>query len=46
MSDEFGQDPQIYVWPKDHEDGTAFPTDFWDRVSEGLNSVGIEWEPV
>lgn len=46
MADEFGEDPSIYVWPTDHEDGTPFPGDFWRRVTTGLKSVGIEWEPV
>lgn len=46
MANEFGEDPSIYVWPADHEDGTPFPEDFWERVTEGLKSVGIEWETV
>ena len=44
--DEFGETPSIYVWPKDHEDGTPFPEDFWERVDRGLRSVGIEREMV
>ena len=43
---EFGETPSIYVWPKDHEDGTAYPDDFWERVTKGLKSVGIGWETV
>jgi hypothetical protein len=43
---EFGETPSIYVWPKDHEDGTAYPDDFWERVTKGLESVGIGWETV
>ena len=41
---EFGETPSIYVWPKHHNEGDPFPEDFWDLVSEGLRSVGIEWE--
>jgi hypothetical protein len=43
---EFGETPSVYLWPKDHEEGGSYPEDFWDRVSEGLKSVGIEWETV
>jgi hypothetical protein len=46
MSNEFGEDPSIYVWPAGHEDETPYPDDFWQRVTKGLRSVGIEWEPV
>ena len=45
MANEFGEDPTIYVWPCCHEDGEPFPEDFWQLVSTGLKSVGIEWEP-
>ena len=44
MANEFGEDPTIYVWPADHEDGEPFPDDFWQTVTKGLKSVGIEWE--
>jgi len=43
---EFGETPSIYLWPKDHEEGNKYPEDFWERVSTGLKSVGIEWETV
>jgi len=43
---EFGETPRIYLWPKDHEEGDAFPENFWDLVQKGLDSVGIEWETV
>jgi len=43
---EFGETPRIYLWPKDHEEGDEFPDDFWERVTKGLDSVGIEWETV
>lgn len=46
MANEDGEDPSIYVWPIDHEDGDPFPDDFWEKVTEGLRSVGIEWESV
>jgi hypothetical protein len=46
MSNEFGEDPAIYVWPADHEDGTPFPEDFWDKVGEALEAAGIDWEYV
>jgi hypothetical protein len=46
MADEFGEDPSFYVWPEGHEDGTPFPEDFYDRLSKGLSSVGLSWEPV
>lgn len=41
---QFGETPSIYVWPKGHEEGEAFPEDFWARVNKGLESVGITWE--
>lgn len=42
--DEYGETPSIYVWPKDHEEGTPLPDDFRDRLSAALDSAGIEWE--
>lgn len=44
--DEFGEAPSIYVWPNGHDEGASFPEDFWERVTRGLSSVGIEWESV
>lgn len=44
--DEWGETPEVYLWPTDHEEGTAYPEDFWDRVQRGLESVGISWESV
>jgi len=44
--DEFGDTPSVYVWPKDHTEGDSFGEDFWERVTRGLDSVGIEWETV
>lgn len=44
MANEFGDDPMIYVWPKGHEDGTPYPEDFWERLTEALRSADIEWE--
>ena len=44
--DEFGESPSIYVWPEGHEEGESFGDDFYERVSRGLKSVGIEWERV
>lgn len=41
---QFGETPSIYVWPEGHEEGEAFPEDFWARVGKGLESVGIAWE--
>lgn len=46
MLDEFGETPSIYVWPADAEEGWERPEDFWDRVREGLASVGIDYETV
>ena len=43
---EFGETPSVYLYPFDHGDGEAYPEDFWDRVTQGLHSVGIEWESV
>ena len=40
---EFGETPSIYVWPEGHEEGESFGDDFWQRVQDGLSSVGIEW---
>lgn len=44
--DEFGETPSIYVWPIDHEEGTAFPDDFYGVLGKALASVGIDWERV
>lgn len=44
MSNEFGEDWQIYVWPTDHEDGTAFPEDMHDRLNDTLRAGGFSWE--
>lgn len=44
--DEFGENPSIYVNPVGHEEGTAFPEDFWEKLDTALKSVGIEWETV
>jgi hypothetical protein len=44
--DEFGETPSIYVWPAGHEEGASFSADFWERVTRGLKSEGIEWEKV
>jgi hypothetical protein len=41
---EFGETPTIYVWPTDHEEGQAFPEDFWERLGEALTAAGIAWE--
>ena len=43
---EFGETPSIYVWPDGHEEGQPFPEDFWQKVTEGLRSAGIEWETI
>lgn len=42
--DEFGESASVYVWPKDHVDGTAYPADFWLRVGAALEAAGFEWE--
>lgn len=41
---EFGETPVIYVWPLDHAEGEPFPDNFWQKVGEGLRSVGIDYE--
>ena len=46
MADEFGEDPQFYIWPTDHEDGTPFPDDFYSAVSRALRAAGFECETV
>lgn len=43
---EFGETPSVYLWPEGHEEGNSYPEDFWERVNQGLKSVGIEWEAV
>jgi len=42
--DEFGETPRVYLWPEGHEEDNSYPEDFWERVTQGLKSVGIEWE--
>lgn len=44
--DEYGETQTIYVWPKDHEYGTPYPEDFYDRLRRALESEEIEWETV
>ena len=44
MANEFGEDPAFYIWPTEHEDGTPFPEDFYDRLWRALKSEGLEWE--
>lgn len=46
MEDEFGENPSFYIWPKDHEEGTAYPEDFDERLSRALASEGLDWERV
>jgi hypothetical protein len=46
MTDEFGEEHSIYVWPTDHEDGTAYPADFYERIDSALTAAGISWEVV
>ena len=42
---EWVDTPSICLWPKDdHNEGDPLPEDFYARVTEGLKSVGIEWE--
>lgn len=43
---EFGESPSYYIWPVGHEEGQPFPDDFHDRMTEGLRSVGLDWEAV
>jgi hypothetical protein len=44
--DEFGENPSLYVWPDGHEEGQAFPEDFWDRLDKALTAAGIDWERI
>jgi 3-methyladenine DNA glycosylase Tag len=46
MANEFGEDWSIYVWPLDHEDGTPFPDDMYERLNEALKAGGFGWETV
>lgn len=46
MSNEFGEDPSIYVYPLNHKDGDPFPKDFWEKVTRALLAEDIDWEPV
>lgn len=42
--DEFGETPTFYIWPQDHEDGTPFPEDFYERVYAALRAAGFDAE--
>jgi hypothetical protein len=44
MANEFGEEPSIYVWPTDHEDGDPFPDGFQSNLDAALKSAGISWE--
>jgi hypothetical protein len=46
MSDEFGEELSIYVWPKDHVDGEPYGDDFYERLTRALDSEGLAWESV
>ena len=40
-------DKATYVWwGQEHEDGTPFPEDFYDRLKRALKTEGLEWEHV
>lgn len=43
---EFGESPAYYIWPVDHEDGTAYPDDFYERLRRALKTEGLDCEPV
>lgn len=43
---EFGECPSFYIWPSDHVDGTPFPDDFYERLSETLRAAGFGMESV
>jgi hypothetical protein len=44
--DEFGETPMFYTWPTYHEEGTAFPEDFYPRVAAALRAAGFDTESV
>jgi hypothetical protein len=44
--DEYGETLTIYVWPKGHEEGTAYPEDFREKLDKALSDAGIDWERV
>ena len=46
MSNQFGEDWSIYVWPVDHEDGTPFPDDMYERLDKALRDAGFGWETI
>jgi hypothetical protein len=46
MSDEFGEDPSYYIWPKEKEDGESFGDDFHERLSRALATENLGWESV
>lgn len=43
---EFDEEVSIYVWPKETEMGEPYGDDFYERLTKGLDSVGIAWETV
>lgn len=44
--DEFGDTCTIFVWPDGHEEGTAYPEDFYVKLAAALKAAGIAWEEV
>jgi hypothetical protein len=44
VMDEFGETPNIYVWPKDHIEGNPLPEDFHQRLGDALTDAGFDWE--
>ena len=42
--DEFGETEKIYVWPEGHEEGTAYPDDFREKLAAAFKAAGIAWE--
>lgn len=44
--DEFGETPAYYIWPKGHDEGQPFPPDFYERISNALDAIGMDFERV
>lgn len=41
---EFGEEVTVYVWPKELTEDGPYGDDFYERLTKGLDSVGILWE--
>lgn len=45
-TDQWGETPSFYIWPKDHEEGSPYPDDFHADLRKVLRAAGFDCESV